>query len=591
MPTETKACQNCKTDFIIEPEDFDFYKTMQVPAPTFCPQCRMVRRMVWRNDMQLYRKKDDRTGKVIFSAFSDDSPVKVWDVADWNSDIWDATEYAREYDWNRPFFEQLQELYLDVPKPSRNMVNAVRSDYSNNSNNVEDCYLVFAAVESRSLAYTFGVSFSSDSYDVSHGEHLELCYEDSNCTRSFKTYYSNKCQNARDSYFCDDCVEISNCIGCVGLRKKQYCIFNKQYSKEEYFEKLKEFDLGSRKAVQRLKEECEKFILAFPRRFADTVRAQNSSGEYLHNTEDVTDSFNIISGEHLRYCQDLHVPGSKDCYDMFRWGQNAELIYESAMCGGDISRLKFSYHVFPSCHSIQYGMDCRSSSDLFGCVGLKKKQYCILNKQYTKEEYEEMIPKITQHMNDMPYVDKRGNTFSYGEFFPSEFSPYAYNETTAQTYFPLTKDEAIAKGYRWKDPDQRSHAVTIQTEDLPDHISDVDDGIISEVIECAHKQECNDGCTCAFRIVPAELRFYKEAGIPLPSLCPQCRHAGRAAKRNKPVYYQRRCMCEGKTGGSYANTVSHAHGDEPCSVAFQTSYSPDRPEIVYCEKCYQSEVL
>ena len=43
--TENRICQNCKSEFIIEPEDFNFYEKIKVPAPTWCPECRMIR--VW----------------------------------------------------------------------------------------------------------------------------------------------------------------------------------------------------------------------------------------------------------------------------------------------------------------------------------------------------------------------------------------------------------------------------------------------------------------------------------------------------------------------------------------------------------------
>ena len=132
-----------------------------------------------------------------------------------------------------------------------------------------------------------------------------------------------------------------------------------------------------------------------------------------------------------------------------------------------------------------------NSSHLFGCVGLRNKEYCILNKQYTKEEYEELVPKIIKQMNEMPYISKIPNAkiqmsnqiqnpnvkinnkpreivYRYGEFFPPELSPFCYNETIAQEYFPLTKREALERGYRWKDPEQRNLTIDIRTEDIPD---------------------------------------------------------------------------------------------------------------------------
>jgi len=216
-----------------------------------------------------------------------------------------------------------------------------------------------------------------------------------------------------------------------------------------------------------------------------------------------------------------------------------------------------------------------------------------LNKQYTKEEYEKLVPKIIQHMNEMPYTDKKGRVYKYGEFFPPELSSFCYNETIAQEYFPLTKEKALKQGYSWKDPEPRNYPIDIKFKDLPDHIKDVKDDIIGKVIECAHQGKCNEQCTEAFRIIPQELQFYKKMNLPLPRLCPNCRHYQRLKQRNPLKLWKRKCMCAGEKSenGIYKNTISHSHGNSPCSNTFETSYAPDRPEIVYCDQCYLQEVI
>ena len=60
--------------------------------------------------------------------------------------------------------------------------------------------------------------------------------------------------------------------------------------------------------------------------------------------------------------------------------------------------------------------------------------------------------------------------------------------------------------------------------------------------------------------------------IPIPRRCFYCRHEARLKRRNPFKLWHRKCM---KLG---------------CENEFETSYSPDRPEIIYCEKCYQQEV-
>jgi len=186
--------------------------------------------------------------------------------------------------------------------------------------------------------------------------------------------------------------------------------------------------------------------------------------------------------------------------------------------------------------------------------------------------YEELVPKIIKHMNDMPYIDKKGRIYKYGEFFPPELSPFCYNETIAQEYFPLTKEQAIEQGYKWKDKEERNYTIDIRTKDIPNDIKDVDETIINKVIECKHQGKCNEQCTEAFKIIPDEYQFYKRMNLPLPHLCPNCRYYQRLKQRNPLKLWHRKCMKEG------------------CTNEFETSYSPDRPEIIYCEKCYQREV-
>jgi len=593
MQPEIRSCQNCKRSFIIEPEDFEFYAKIQVPPPTWCPQCRMVRRMVWRTKTELHRRKDSRTGKMIFSAFPEEVPFPVWELDDWNSDLFEGTEYGREYDWNKTFFEQFRELMNIVPQPSRNVQGLVRSDYVDNASYIEDCYLMFAAITDRNCAYGFSVLNSNDSFDIDYASHLDLCYEDTFCKNSYRTFYSFNCQNARNSYFCKDSVEINDCFGCIGLRKKSHCIFNQQYSKEEYSEIIKGFNLGSHKAVEEMRKKVWDFFRTFPVRFSTSMRAEDSSGDYLFNTKNVRQSFLVTEGENVKYCQHMAVPTSKDCYDYNNWGNNAELVYECSGVGDGVSRIKFSHQCFPACKDLDYAVSCRNSSDLFGCVGLKKKQYCILNKQYSKEDYEAMLPKIKQHMTDMPYTDEQGRVYTYGEYFPPSFAPHGYNMSSAFHYFPLSESAAKGQGYSWEAPAARTYTVTQTAAELPDHITNIEDSITKEVLACEHKESCAENCSGAYRMLDKELEFLRMIGAPVPRLCPNCRFARRAKDFSRPVFYQRSCQCAGKksSSGVYQNVLPHKHGTTACPTIFQTSYTPDMPEIIYCESCYQQEVV
>jgi hypothetical protein len=242
------------------------------------------------------------------------------------------------------------------------------------------------------------------------------------------------------------------------------------------------------------------------------------------------------------------------------------LAYEYSSCGTGIYNSKFITDCWPNIRNVEYSLHCNSVSDSFGCVGLRNKQYCILNKQYTKEEYEELLSKIKKHMTDMPYIDKKGLIYSYGEFFPIEFSWYGYNNTMAQEFFPISKDEALSNGYTWFEIPKGEYSIDILSDDLPNNINETKEEIVGKVIKC-------NQCENVYRIIKEEFDFLKREKLPLPQNCPDCRHDKRISRRIKPNLYKRHCMKEG------------------CSNEFETGYDPKDKDIVYCESCYQQEVL
>src|SRR5674476_130622 len=110
MEAQTRQCQNCKKDFIIEPDDFGFYEKIKVPLPTFCPDCRRIRRFAWRNERTLYRRTCNLCKKNIIAMYHESVPFPVYCRECWYGDGWDATSYGCPYDINKSFFEQYKEF-------------------------------------------------------------------------------------------------------------------------------------------------------------------------------------------------------------------------------------------------------------------------------------------------------------------------------------------------------------------------------------------------------------------------------------------------------------------------------------------------
>ncbi|MDA2935603.1 hypothetical protein MYX06_00070 [Patescibacteria group bacterium AH-259-L05] len=599
--SETKICQNCKQQFIIEPDDFDFYEKIQVPPPTFCPQCRMTRRMMYYINVfcRIYKRVCDATGKELISIYPSNTPYPVYDRLYWFSDNWDSLVYGKEYDFLKPFFVQLNELQKQVPRYHTYNVNSINCEYCAAVTNSRNCYMS-SGFGSEDCIFSIVVKSKRcvDSWFVTE---CELCYFCNNCDRCYKVLFSQYADHCIESAFLYNCVNCSYCFGCVNLKNKSYHIFNNPYTQKDYFKKLDELEMGSFNEILKLKERFEGLKLNSPHRFAKVVNSLNVTGDRIRNTKNCFNCFETYGVEDCRYATLVGL-GISDSYDVFDAGSKSSLLYEGSGCSRGLSRSAFNNWITGEGLGVYYSDICIGSSHLFGCVGLCYKSYCILNKQYSKQEYEKLVPQIIQHMNDMPYIDKKGRVYKYGEFFPAELSPFAYNETIAQEYFPLTKQQAIEQGYRWKAPDTKNYKIQIPNDKLPDHIKDVGDDIIGKTIQCAHagisdnlrlSASCNEQCTTAFKFIPDELQFYKKMNLPLPRLCPNCRHYQRLKQRNPLKLWHRTCQCAGEKSDDkvYQNTIKHFHGTNHCPNEFETTYSPNRPEIVYCEKCYQNEVV
>lgn len=581
-------CQNCKKDFIIEVDDTSFYEKIKSPAPTWCPECRLVRRLNFRNERYLYKRACELCKKDGLSMYSPDVKRKIFCPACWWSDNWNAEESAQEYDFSKPFFEQFKELAVNAPVQSLFVLHQtiINSDFNNLAGDLKECYMVFHADRNERCMYASGLKDCNDSMDVLMLQKSDLVYECTNVMKGYRNFYSVDCEESSDVWFSKNCMNCQDCIGCVNLRNQNYCIFNEQYSKEDYMARRETLALDTYDGIQKCRGEARELWLRYPQKYMHSRNNANSTGDYIYNSENTLASYEMVGAEDCKYCQFDSTKTVTDCYDYTEYGDNVELAYEALLVGGNCREVRFSTQCVSSVNDVEYCYGIASSSHLFGCIGLHNKEYCILNKQYTKEEYEGLVPKIRQHMMDMPYVDAKGRTFGYGEFFPLELSSFPYNESTAQEFFPLDSGMAGDQGYTWKPSEEKKHVPTKSWNELPQTLAETPDDITKEIILCQawdenQEEAMNHNCTKAFRILPQELLFYKRMNLPMPRKCPNSRHFDRTLDRNPITLTHRTCMC----------TQEHPQHSGQCQNEFETSYSAKRPEIVYCESCYQAEVM
>lgn len=558
----TKQCTQCSRTFPIHPEDLAFYQRIDVPTPTLCPGCRYQRRLAHRNERTLYQRTCDATGKNIVALYPAKSPYKVYEQSYWRSDAWDARQYGQDFDFSKPFFEQMQALRLAVPRLSLNSPESENSDYTNQSQRLNDCYMVISSGNSERVFHSMWATYTKDSTDVYMAFTSERCYEVVGVNNCYNTRWSNYCDNCTDCYFCYDCRGSSNCFMSTNLRNRSYVWKNEQLTQTEYEHRLSQINFSSYAAVEKLKTETE---LLWQRQaihcYSERRKSDQSTGDNLFSTDNVRDCFHVGNSVNSRYCQDgIEM---KDCYDCTEVAVDFELNYEVHGAAGVYQSIALNL-----CSFLKFSAYCDSSFNadyLFGCVGIKRAKHCILNKQYTKAEYDALVPKIIAHMKE---------TGEWGEYWPINTSVYGYNETTAQEYFPLNQPDVITRGWNWQEHIPETHGKeTMAWDKIPDTINSIDSSICREVLACKETGK-------NYKIIHDEFLFYKTMGLPIPRLHPDTRHTKRMALRNPRQLWQRQCMC---------TQTDHTHKGR-CATEFETTYSPERKELVYCEQCYNKEV-
>jgi len=560
-----KICKNCGNNFEIYTEDLNFYKKIYVPPPTFCPDCRAQRRFIWRNERTLYKRPCSLCKKDFIALYDKETPFPVYCRECYLSDKWDPKSYGLKYDKSIPFFTQIKKLLDTVPRMGIWTVGCKNSEYTNQSYFNKNAYLSFGFRDSEDVSYIDHAKNCRQTFDSSYVIDCEQCHEIINGLKNYNSACVQECEGMVDSQHAFSCRNCENIFGAVNLRSQKNIFFGEQLSKEEYLSKINELELDKRSVRNEIKKKFDEIKSKSIVKDTQQIKCINCVGDHLTNARNCYMVFDGWDLENVRYSS--WVAGDKDVYDTFGM-TTSELVYE-AISPEEINSCKFVF-LTDSSHDCELTAFCQSSANLFGCVGVRSGEYMILNKSYSKEEYKNLTEQIKKEMMSLPYIDAKGIVYKYGEFFPSELCFHSYNESTAQEYYPLKENEAKNLGFKWKKDIHRSYTPTLTPKNIPDSIKDVPDTITNEIIGCFDAGKCKHQCTTAFRIAKEEFQFYKKHNIPLPILCPNCRYGKRKEARNPYKLWNRSCA--------------------KCKKEIISSYSPDRPEIVYCETCYQQEV-
>lgn len=552
---ENKSCTKCNESFILEANDLSFYQKMKVPPPNVCPDCRFKMRAMWRNETTLYSgRKCEMCGKGVVTMYNPKLPYTIYCYACFYSEKWDPKSYAQDFNFERPYINQLKDFLDKVPKVALYLTSGygenINSEYVNMASGCKNCYLVFNTGPAEELMYSRGMRKGVNSSDLYFGFSTDRCYESINIQESYGTTHTQNVVNCVDSHFILNGRGLVNCFGCVNLNNKSNCFLNEQLGGEEYKRRVDEI-LGSHEKIESFKKEFAEFAKEFPQRENNNFKTIDSTGDYLSECKNVKESYEVFQSENCKYMFSTKL--IKDSMDVIGYGTNCERLLDCVATG--FSSNCIGTYGAENSQNILHGFYLKNCENCIGCDALSNGKYSVFNKQYPKDEYEKIREHIVKELTDLGI---------YGLMIPPELAPFAYNETIAQDNMPLTKEEALAQGFRWEDDIQKTEGKeTLKPNEIPDHIKDVPDTFTKEILAC---MDCNRN----YKITEQELMFYKKMVLPIPRKCFYCRHKDRVVRRGPYKFWNRNCA--------------------KCNKEIVTNYAPERPEIVYCEKCYQQEV-
>lgn len=295
------------------------------------------------------------------------------------------------------FYAEFQKLVFTHPHNalhSRGAQNCEFGDYIFRSKNT---YLSYFINESQDCYYADYLVGCRDCVDSAYLSSSELCYECIDCSQLYNCSFLQDCHNCSACEFCFDCINCKDCFGSFGLRNQRFCIFNKSYTEENYREKVAELRKNPpQKILRLLSPEFNKH----PRLYARLLKGgENCYGDYIYFSKNCYSCFNIRNVENSFYVSEMMNPEivSRDCVDC-TFISGSELCFE---CHNIITCSNCNFlETCIGCSDSEYLLQCYNCRSCFGCVYLMNKEYCILNRQFTRDEYLLALSKIKEELKN-----------------------------------------------------------------------------------------------------------------------------------------------------------------------------------------------
>lgn len=378
--------------------------------------------MAWYPNKRLYRRPSSKSRQDIISVYAPTARCPVYSHAEWYADDWVSPDL--DVDLNTSFFEQFAKLQTIAPVVALLSNKQENAEYCHDVDRLKNCYLVFDAINCEDVYYSVRIYHSRSCIDCYWVMDSELLYD---CVYVFSSYhsrYSFNCKNIIDAAFLFNCHNTRDSFMSSNLRNKQYYIRNQPYSKSDYAARMRQIDLSNPAVIAELKREFREELLPHtPIPPAWLERTEDVTGNYLRSAHHMTDGLESFEVDN---CQTIFQCGQgKDITASFMCNENVERCHQSVATGINTFNVSNCAFVWNS-SNIDYSYLMMSCKDCFGCIGLRNKQYHILNKPYSQHDYLATKQRLVQAMQ------QRGE---YGQFFPMALSPFPYEDTIAYDFF------------------------------------------------------------------------------------------------------------------------------------------------------------
>lgn len=352
------------------------------------------------------------------------------------------------------------------------------------------------------------VSFESTNYLCREMKNSTDCFssvrlsDSCECTFCFDSnqlLYSSSSFNCTNSAFIESCSNCSHCLFCSFLNDKEYYIFNAPVSREEYEKTLAELRLDSPVRLEAAKERFASFLLSQPLPSEVIFESEQCSGQYVYKSKSISNGFlsDYIKDSSLIF----GLSHASSIFSSVICGPMAKDTYHGILLGTEVSECLSSFASRGSIHYVEYSIACEESHHLLACVGLRGKEYCIFNKQYSPEAF------FIKREEIISILKSEG---LWGKPLSSSFSRIPYNASLAGVLLPLGKIQAQLLGYMW--------------DEKRDEIRASFQGSLNPRLEPTRDNEriCEINGT-PFIIDENEKEVYQSLGIALPERSPQQR--------------------------------------------------------------------